>query len=338
MMTDADVRKHLDSLTKPPGSLGRLEDVAARLCVIQQTLEPQTKPRRLVLFAGDHGVVEAGVTAWPSEVTALMVTNIATGGAASSVLASETGTSLDLIDVGVASQLPTHGSVRAERVRSGTRNLAIEGAITGPEYEAAIQVGRSAAARAANEGCRLIAAGEMGIGNTTPASCLTAAITGADINDIVGRGAGSDDATLARKREVVKQALARCASSRQQATETASALGGLEIAAMTGLFLEAADRGLTIVLDGFIATAAALVAHVEQPAVVDSMIAAHRSAEPGHTIALQHLGLEPVLDGWNLRLGEGTGALTALPLLDAAAAVVRDMATFEAAGIQKGDT
>lgn len=337
MLTEADVRKHLNSLTKPPGSLGRLEDVAVRLCMVQQTLAPRTKPRSLALFASDHGVVAEGVTAWPSDVTALMVKNIASGGAASSVLASETDTSLELINVGVANDLSDVAGVLNNPIRRGTQNLATDDAMSPSEYDAAIQQGRLAARRASDAGCCLIAAGEMGIGNTTPASCLVAAITRTAPKDVVGRGAGADDDTLKRKQTVVEEALKRVPQN-VDVSELAASIGGLEIAAMTGLFLEAADRGLTILLDGFIATASALVVNAEQPSVVMNMIAAHRSAEPGHTIALEHLGLEPVLDGWNLRLGEGTGALTALPLLDAAAAIVRDMATFEKAGIEKGDT
>jgi nicotinate-nucleotide--dimethylbenzimidazole phosphoribosyltransferase len=344
MLTPAAVRRHLDRLTKPPGSLGRLEDLAVRLCDIQQTLAPKTQPRRLVLFAADHGVVAEGVTAWPAAVTHQMVQNIVAGGAASSVLARATGTDLRLIDVGtLGPDLGPAQGYACHKVLAGSRNLAAGPALTTSEFERAAEVGREQARAAAADGMRVVAAGEMGIGNSTPASCLTALLAEVPVETVVGRGAGADDATLIRKRSVVAAAVAShrpalegdrlgCAC-REDVLAAIAALGGLEIAAMAGFFMTAADHGLTVVLDGFIATAAALVAERLRPGTAHVMIAAHRSAEPGHGAALGRLGLEPFLDTWGMRLGEGTGALLLLPLLAAAAVIVGDMATFESAGM-----
>lgn len=332
-MTHDEIWRHLNSLTKPPGSLGRLEQLAVRLCLVQQTLCPATRPRRLVVFAADHGVVAEGVSAWPSAVTGLMIQNIVAGGAASSVLARATDTELLLVDVGSQSQpLPPQSGYVPARVRHGTRNLAREPALTVEEFEQAWEVGAVQARRAAAEGVRVVAAGEMGIGNTTPASCLAVLLADVPIAQAVGRGAGADDGTLARKRAVVEAAVERVRSL--EVKSAVAAVGGLEIAAMAGFYASAAKAGLTVVVDGFIATSAALVARALAPETVASVIASHGSAEPGHTLMLDRLGLTAYLDTWQMRLGEGTGALLLMPLLDAAAAIVRDMATFAQAGIQ----
>lgn len=331
-----EITRHLDALTKPPGSLGRLEVLAARLCLIQQSPRPVTRPRRLVLFAADHGVVAEGVSAWPSEVTGRMIENILAGGSASRVLARATNTEWALVDVGSLSAplAPREGYVVA-KVRSGSRNLAREPALTMEEFDRAWEVGADQARRAAADGVKVVAAGEMGIGNTTPASCLAVLLADVPVLDAVGRGAGADDATLARKRSVVDAAVRRVRAPGAVDSKVAvAALGGLEIAAMAGFYAAAVRAGLTVVLDGFIATSAALVAETFAPGTRAALIAAHRSAEPGHGAMLARLGLEPILDGWQMRLGEGTGALLLLPLLDAAAAVVGEMATFDQAGIR----
>ncbi|MEM6795470.1 MAG: nicotinate-nucleotide--dimethylbenzimidazole phosphoribosyltransferase [Acidobacteriota bacterium] len=332
----AEIQAHLDQLTKPPGSLGRLEQLAARLCLIQQTLSPAAGPRKIVLFAGDHGVVADGVSAWPADVTGLMIRNIATGGAASSALARASHTELAVIDVGSLSpplQEPVDGYLCA-KVREGTRSLAREAALTAGEWRAAWEVGSRQAAQAADDGFRVVAGGEMGIGNTTPASCLAVLLAGLTAGDAVGRGAGSGDRALERKREIVGRAARRARGSLEQDPEGAlAAVGGLEIAALAGFYAEAAARRLTVVLDGFIATAAALASERLRPGTARSMIAAHRSDEPGHGACLEALGLEPMLE-WRLRLGEGTGALLLMPLLDAAAAMVSGMRTFSDLGIE----
>jgi nicotinate-nucleotide--dimethylbenzimidazole phosphoribosyltransferase len=335
-MTPQSIREHLNALAKPPGSLGRLEDLAARLCVIQQTLAPRSTPRRVVLFAADHGVVAEGVTAWPAEVTRLMVQAIVSGGAASSVLAAVTGTDLRVIDVGVAGPGLPDGPVHlCRKVRTGSRNLAQEPALTVEEFRRAVAVGEEQAAGAWSDGVAVVAAGEMGIGNSTPASCLTALLTGSPVDAVVGPGAGAEGPTLIRKRAVVRAAVAGANSLLADAPEVAIAsVCGLEIAAMAGFYRRAGAAGLTVVLDGFIATAAALVAERLWPGTARSMVAAHQSAEPGHSAALAHLGLEPALDNWRMRLGEGTGAILLMPLLDAAAAIVTRMATLDKVGVQ----
>jgi nicotinate-nucleotide--dimethylbenzimidazole phosphoribosyltransferase len=336
-MKPADIQAHLDSLTKPPGSLGRLETLAAELCRIQGTLRPETRPRRLVVFAGDHGVVEEKVGAWPSAVTTLMIDNIRAGGAASSVLARTTGTDLVLVDVGsLAGEREAGPGYRYRRVRAGTRNLAQEPALTPEEWSQAFEVGADEADAAERDGVRVVAGGEMGIGNSTPAACLAALLLGRDAAFVTGRGAGADDETLARKRAVVARAVAREAPRlAANPTEAIASVAGLEIAALAGFYDRAARLGLTIVLDGSITTAAALAAAHLRPGIAERLVAAHRSAEPAHGPMLEALGLRPLLE-WEMRLGEGTAALLAMPLLDAAAALVRDMATFEQAGIRRG--
>ncbi len=330
------IQAHLDGLTKPPGSLGRLEELAARLCLVQRTLEPVTTPRKLVLFAADHGVVEEGISAWPSDVTGLMVANIHGGGAASSVLARSSATALELVDVGTESPaMPEAPGYLCAKVRAGSHNLAREPAVTAEEWRRALTLGGDRARAAAAEGAQVVAAGEMGIGNTTPASCLASLLADLPASAAVGRGAGSDDATVERKIEVVEAAVA-AARPRLEADPPGAmaAVAGYEIVAMAGFFVTARELGLTVVLDGFIATAAALVAERLSPGTADAMIAAHRSVEPAHGRMLEVLGLRPMLD-WDLRLGEGTGALLLMPLLDAAAALVKEMATFEGAGIRR---
>lgn len=333
----------LDSLTKPPRSLGRLEELAARLCEVQQTLSPVTTPRRLVLFAGDHGVVAAGVTAWPARVTDQMVGNIRAGRAASSVLARETRTDLILIDAGTLggdgadtgrlSGPPDGCRFRQRRVRRGTRDLSSERAMTAGEFEAALEIGRDEARAAAHDGMRVVAGGEMGIGNTTPSACLAMLLADVPLHVAVGSGAGADDATLNRKRQIVEEAVSRARREAASDWVTATAaVCGLEIAAMAGFFIAAHTAKLTIVLDGYVASAAALIAERLQPGTARSMIASHASAEPGHRLVLERLRLSPFLE-WNMRLGEGTGALLLMPLLDAAAAITCRMATFQDVGI-----
>lgn len=338
MLTKADIQAHLDQLTKPPGSLARLEDLAGRLCQIQQTLSPATQPRRMVLFAGDHGVVESGVSAWPSDVTALMVRNICSGGAASALFAKQSNTDLKLVNVGVEADLPSDintcdGSSYLDAcIRRGTRDLSQEPALTVSEFERARQVGIDEADRAVSDGIKVISCGEMGIGNTTPAACLVMLLADVPLEYAVGRGAGADDDILQRKRTVVGEAVERVRDLPLK--ESIAAVGGLEIIAMAGLMARAAEANLTVILDGYVTTAAALIAERLQPGTVNHLIAAHLSAEPGHRLTLTALELQPFLE-WDMRLGEGTGALLLMPLLDAAAAMVSQMATFADLGIVK---
>ena len=336
-MDTAEVWAHLDALAKPRRSLGKLEELAVRLGTIQRTLEPLTRPRRLVLFAGDHGVVARGVSAWPSAVTGMMVGTILAGRASSSALAAAHGCDVRLVDAGTVSDVP--GDLppffRVARVSRGTKDLSTGPAMSVAELDAAWEVGAEEARRAVADGNVVLIAGEMGIGNTTPASCLTMLLTGAPAELAVGRGAGADDDTLRVKREIVGEAAGRAA--RMADTRPAIAeVAGFEIAAMAGFFAEGARQGATLLLDGFVATSAALIAERLAPGTAKRMIAAHLSVEPGHRIALTHLGLDPLLD-WNMRLGEGTGALVALPLLDSAAALLRDVATLSDIGASRGD-
>jgi nicotinate-nucleotide--dimethylbenzimidazole phosphoribosyltransferase len=318
---------HLDALAKPRGSLGALEAVAARLAATQGTLSPLTRPRRIVLFAADHGCVAAGVTAWPSAVTGLMVATIAAGKAASSVLARNTGTDLRLVDVGtLGPQLdPAPAFYRYAPVRAGTANLAVAPALSVADFDAAWALGAEEARRAAADGCKVVAAGEMGIGNTTSSACLAMLLADVPLDHAVGPGAGSDGTVMASKREVVAAAVGRARPGTGKAS--IAAVAGLELVAMAGFYAAAAEAGMTVVLDGYVSGAAALIAQRLSPGCIGNMIAGHCSAEPGHRAVLAKLGLAPVLD-WSMRLGEGTGALLAMPMLDAAAAILSGMATL----------
>lgn len=316
-----------------------MEELAVRLCSIQQTLTPVTSPRRVVLFVADHGVVAEGVSAWPAEVTGRMIDNIRGGGAASSILAGTAGAELRLVDVGALSggaEIDNPAPVisyRRARIRAGSRNLYHEPALSLEEFSDALQIGREEAVRAYEDGIAVVACGEMGIGNTTSAACLTMLLADLSLEQSVGRGAGAGEEVLSRKQHVVGSAVERARRGDAGRSEQAIAsLAGLEIAAMAGFFLGARESGLTIVLDGYVTTAAALIAETLEPGCVTSMIAAHLSAEPGHQGTLEFLGLTPFLE-WDLRLGEGTGALLLMPLLDAAAAICSRMRTLDDLGI-----
>jgi nicotinate-nucleotide--dimethylbenzimidazole phosphoribosyltransferase len=320
-------------LTKPPGSLGRLEDLACWFAARWKTPVPPAPRCEVFVFAGDHGVAARGVSAFPQSVTAQMVGNFARGGAAINVLASLEGCRIEVIDVGVASDEPPPAGVRNERVRAGTRDLATTSAMTAEELRAALAVGARCAHAAADRGTRLIIAGDMGIANSTSAACLICAFTGATPESVVGRGTGVDDAGLARKREVVQMALDRVArGGTPEPSRTLAELGGLEIAAIAGLYLESARLAIPVMLDGYISPAAALAAAAIDPGVADWMLASHRSAEAGHEFALEKLKLEPLVD-LRLRLGEGTGAALVLPIVRAALALHAQMATFGEAGV-----
>jgi nicotinate-nucleotide--dimethylbenzimidazole phosphoribosyltransferase len=332
-------RQHQSRLCKPRGSLGRLEELAAFWAGARGRF-PSPPPARvkLYVFAGDHGVVEEGVSAWSSSVTAAMVGNFLAGGAAVNQLARALAVSLAVVDVGVAgdlSALPQPSERAAEfvaaKVRAGTANLRHVDAMSRAEAEAAVAVGQRLATEAAAAGIELLCAGEMGIGNSTAAAALLCALADVSPALAVGRGAGLDDAGVARKLAVVAAALARC-PPRRDAVDTLAAVGGLEIAAMAGLMLGGALQRVPVIIDGFISAAAALVAITMVPSVRDYLILSHRSAETGATAMGHALGLEPLLD-LGLRLGEGTGALLAVELLRHAVRLQLGMATFSQAGI-----
>jgi nicotinate-nucleotide--dimethylbenzimidazole phosphoribosyltransferase len=330
MLTRDMIDAHLNALAKPQGSLGKLEPVAARLALVQQSLCPVTRPRRIVLFAGDHGVVASGVSAWPSAVTTAMMATIARGRASSSALARASDCDVQLVDVGSITPLglPYPAFFTECRIAPGTADLAHGPAMTAAQFDAAWAVGEGQARAALADGYRMLLAGEMGIGNTTPAACLTMLLAGIDAATATGKGAGADNAMRAHKQHIVAQAVARERPALAANAKAAiAALCGFEIAAMAGYYAAAAHAGATILLDGYVTTAAALVAEHLAPGTATQMIAAHLSAEPGHKAALAALQLEPMLE-WQMRLGEGTGALTALPLLDAAAALLKDVATL----------
>jgi nicotinate-nucleotide--dimethylbenzimidazole phosphoribosyltransferase len=327
-MSGARAQARLDALAKPPGSLGRLEKLAARLAETQGREDPRAAPRRLVVFAGDHGVVAEGIGLWPSEVTTAMMRLIRAGRSSSAALARASGTEVVLVDAGSRTPLDGEGELR---VGPGTGNLAHGPAMEPAHLEAALALGARTARQAAADGIAVLALGEMGIGNTTAAACLTALLTGASAEAVVGPGAGATPETLARKRAVVRQAVERARPLlRTNPRAAIAAVAGFEIVAIAGCITEAARLGITVVLDGFVVGAGALVAQALEPDSLRAAIAAHRSAEPGHAVVLAALGLDPFLE-WELRLGEGTGALLLLPMLDAAAALLRDVSTLEEA-------
>ena len=323
---------HQKQLTKPPGALGRLEDVACWFAARQGKVKPDPLRPVIIVFAADHGVSEEGVSAFPSAVTAEMVKNFVHGGAAINVLAEQCGAAFAVVDVGVASDLSALDGVVHARVQAGTHNLCREAAMSEEACAKAIEVGQKQADVAINAGANVLIAGDMGIGNTTASACLICRYIGASPKQVVGRGTGIDDAAYQQKLQVVEQALQRTKGLTE--TSVLAQLGGLEIAAMAGFYTQAAKRGVPVVIDGFIASAAALAAKVMEPRVADWMLASHISHETGHALVLQSLGLQPWLD-FSMRLGEGSGAALLLPLLNSAIALHNDMATFESAGISQ---
>jgi nicotinate-nucleotide--dimethylbenzimidazole phosphoribosyltransferase len=338
-----EAARRLDRLTKPPGSLGRLETLAIELAGIRG--EPVTSIDRpaIAVFAGDHGVTAQGVSPYPSAVTRQMVENFASGGAAINVLSRAGGADLVVVDVGVAGDPLDPAAATGEgprlvaaRVRGGTRDFAVEPAMTVEETRAAMDVGASIAEELVASGCDLFGVGEMGIGNTTAASALVAVLTGRPTIDVTGRGTGLDDAGVRHKATVIDAALARHRPDPGRPLEVLATVGGLEIAALIGAILAAAAGRVPVVLDGFITGAAALVAARLAPDLPARLIGGHRSAEPGHTVVLGELGLDPILD-LGLRLGEGSGAALAIPVIRAAARLLGEMATFESAGISDRD-
>ena len=324
----------LDRLCKPPGSLGDLEAVAALLCRIQKTVSPVTRPRHVCIFAADHGVTCEGVTAWPSEVTGAVVKVMQRGRSASGVFAQLLECGYEVVDIGLLAPLNEHAIVHEFAIvdaamRRGTGNILREPAMSMIEFEHAWSVGADRARIACEGGNRLLIGGEMGIGNTTAASCLIGLLTGAEPESVVGRGAGVGDEGLARKLQVVRSTMERVrALGCNSPAEIAAQVGGLEIVALAGFYAEGARRGATLLIDGLIATSSALVAFAIDPQVATKMIAGHRSTEPGHIVALERLGLTPILD-LKMRLGEATGALASIPMLDLAAAMINNMATLD---------
>lgn len=327
-------RERQAQLTKPAGSLGVLETASVTLCGIQRTCPPRALERPAVaVFAGDHGVHAQGVTPWPQEVTASMIENFRAGGAAVNVLARQAGAEVYVVDMGVASDVVADEHVLDRKVRRGTSDLAVGPAMSRDEAVVGLLAGAQVAADLVAAGHDCLLTGDMGIANTTPSAALVAAFTGAAPAEVTGRGTGVDDPTLARKVAVVAGSLAARPVT-DDPVETLASLGGFEHAGIAGFVLGAAAAGVPVILDGVIAGSAALVAHALAPVAVSYCFAGHRSVEPGHRIALAQLGLRPLVD-LDLRLGEGTGAVLAFPIVEAAGAILREMATFDSAGVAR---
>ena len=329
----ADARARQARLTKPPGSLGRLEDLSVWVASCQGVCPPRQFQRaRVVVFAGDHGVTSAGVSAYPAEVTAQMVANFDAGGAAINVLAEAAGATVRVVDIAVDAAEPFSPSIGAYRVRRGSGNIAVEDALSAEETTAAIHAGRAIADEEVDSGADLLIAGDMGIGNTTAATTLIAALTDSEPVAVVGRGTGIDDAAWARKTAAIRDALYRARGLSADPVGLLRVCGGADFAAMAGFCAQAAVRRTPLLLDGVVVTAAALVADRLAPGARQWWQAGHRSTEPAHTLALRQLELEPIVD-MRMRLGEGTGAAIALPVVRAAVAVLASMATFDEAGV-----
>ncbi|RKF23898.1 nicotinate-nucleotide--dimethylbenzimidazole phosphoribosyltransferase [Micromonospora globbae] len=346
-------------LTKPAGSLGALEELSVRLAGLAGACPPPLPERAAVaIFAGDHGVHAQGVSPWPQEVTAQMIANFLAGGAVVNAFARQAGAAVTVVDVGVATPIPTAGTEPLDpaggavldpagsarvldpavprlvdaNVRPGTADLTVTAALTRDEARAAVETGVRVADELIDAGAGILLTGDMGIGNTTPAAALIAAFTGADPAAATGRGTGVDDATYQRKVDVVRAALERHRPDPTDPLGVLATVGGLEHAALAGLILGAAARRVPVLLDGVIAGSAALAAAAFAPDAVGAMVAGHRSAEPGATLALRKLGLDALID-LGLRLGEGTGALLALPVVTGAVRVLHEVATFDSAGV-----
>ncbi len=319
-------------LTKPRHSLGRLERVATQIAGITGTPRPCLERRAVVVMAGDHGVAAEGVSAYPTTVTAQMVRNFARGGAAINVLARQVDARVVVVDIGVAAELPTDLPILHRKVAPGTANLAVGPAMTRQQMLGALAVGLDVVEEEVGRGLDVVCLGEMGIGNTTAASAIVAVMTRRRVADVTGRGTGIDEETWRRKVAVIERALRVNRPDPNDPLDVLAKVGGLEIAGLVGVVLAAAARRIPVVVDGFIATAAVLVAAGLSPAAQPYLLAAHRSLEAGHQAALGHLELEPLLT-LDLRLGEGTGAALALSLVDAALALLDQMATFDEAGI-----
>jgi nicotinate-nucleotide--dimethylbenzimidazole phosphoribosyltransferase len=330
----AETQRLLDAKTKPRGSLGRLEELACQMAAIRGDLGAAPTRKALVVMGADHGVAEELISAYPQEVTAQMLLNFARGGAAINVLARQAGARVVVVDMGVKGVLPALPEIRSARVAAGTRNFTRGPAMTRLQALQALDTGIRIATELAADGITLLGIGDMGIGNTTASSALTAAFTGTSPEEVVGRGTGVDDDGLRRKIDVVRRALALHRPDPRDPVGTLAQLGGFEIAGLAGVVLGAAAALVPVVVDGFICGAAALSAARIAPVVAGSLIAAHRSVEAGHRAVLKAIGQRPLLD-LDLRLGEGTGAVLAMNLVDAALAIVREMATFASAGVSE---
>lgn len=324
-------QQHLDMLTKPQGSLGVLEDIVKQLAGITGNPMPKLGKKVVIIMAGDHGVVEEGISAFPQEVTPQMVLNFLAGGAAINVLSRHAGAEIVCCDIGIAVDVEHHDLI-VRKVRRGTNNMTKGPAMTRSEAIKAIEVGIEVAEEQIAKGASILATGDMGIGNTTPSSAILKVFTGCPIEKAVGRGTGLNDNGLARKAMVINRAIEINNPDPEDPIDVLSKVGGLEIGGLAGVILGGAAHKIPVVIDGFISTAAAMIAGKIEPKAINYMIASHVSEEPGHKLMLETLGLYPMLH-MKMRLGEGTGAALALHIIDAATHVQSEMATFESAGV-----
>jgi len=320
--------------TKPLGALGMLEPMALQIGLIQNTLQPQLNKPTLLVFAGDHGVVESGVSPYPQAVTAQMVLNFLQGGAAINVFARLHNMQLRVVDAGVNHKFDAHPDLIHAKVGSGTRNFLLEPAMTREQCEQALAMGAQLAQNEISAGCNVLGFGEMGIGNTSSASCLMSVLLNMPIEQCVGRGTGVDDAGLVKKTAILKQALAQHQLTDGDAMQALATFGGFEIAMMAGAMLGAAQHNALLLIDGFIASSALLVAYHLQPNILQYCVFSHCSGEAGHRQLLARLDARPLLDA-GLRLGEGTGAALAYPMVQAAVHFLNEMASFESAGVSE---
>ncbi|MFQ5975357.1 MAG: nicotinate-nucleotide--dimethylbenzimidazole phosphoribosyltransferase [Candidatus Hydrothermarchaeales archaeon] len=327
-------KERQDFLTKPQGSLGVLEELSIKVAGITGTSRPKIKDKVIITMAGDHGVVEEGVSAFPQEVTPQMVYNFLRGGAGINVLAKHAGARVVVVDMGVATDLEPNLNVVNKKIAYGTQNMAKGPAMTREEAIRAVEAGIEVVEEELKNGIDIIGIGDMGIGNTTPSSAIVAAITGKDVKDVTGRGTGVDDKTFEIKVDVIKKSLEVNKPDPKDPIDVLTKVGGLEIGGMVGVVLAGAKNRIPVVIDGFISGAAALIASELAPQTKDYMIAAHQSVEAGHKILLDHIAIKPLLD-LNLRLGEGTGAALGISLTEAGVKVLNEMATFADAGVSE---
>lgn len=327
-----EVQKRLDNLTKPQGSLGRLEEIAKQMVIINGNFQPPLKNKVIFTMAGDHGVAAEGVSAFPQEVTPQMVYNFIRGGAAINVLARHVGSRVVVVDMGVAADLEKHPELIIKKIGYGTKNMTQGPAMSKEEAIASIEAGIEVFEVEYAKGIDIVGIGDMGIGNTTPSAAIASVITDKTVEEITGRGTGINDAGLEKKINVIKKAIKINAPQPEDGLDVLAKVGGFEIGGLTGVILATAARKVPVVIDGFISTAAALIACILKPDVKEYMIAAHCSQEKGHRLMLAHMGLRPLLD-LDMRLGEGTGAALGMDIIEASVKILTEMATFQSAGV-----
>lgn len=333
----AEAQSWQNTLTKPPGSLGRLEELSIQLAGIQGKPIPQINNKAIIVMAGDHGVVAENIGNWPQEVTAQMVYNFLNGGAGINVIAYQAGARVIVVDIGVASNLNPNPQLISRKIDRGTQNISLGPAMTSEQAIKAVEIGIDIVTDQVTKGpLNIVGTGDMGIGNTTASSAICAVMTGKSVTEVTGRGTGLTDEQLARKIDVIKKALTINQPDRNQPLDVLAKVGGFEIGGLVGVMLGAASHHIPVVIDGFISGASALIATALAPALKDYLIAAHLSAESGHRLLLEYLELKPLLD-LGMRLGEGTGAALGIYLAETSVRILSEMATFAEAGVSEGD-